>query len=175
MKKSNTGSSYERLLGSGLLYVSFRLRSSHEIQTYIEKAAKRLGGTQVLIDQVTARLEELGYIDDTKFSTTYIESLRSSKLRGKQVLIQKLRQKGVSGDIIEQILTGGLSDERQREEETEIARKLLNKKYAHFQKYPPRERKARLILLLRRHGFSYAIAASLIDEVAANGYNTDSD
>lgn len=58
--------------------------------------------TEELISPVIALVKEEGFINDYRYACNYIES--QSSMRSKRDLSNKLRQKGINGDIISQVL-----------------------------------------------------------------------
>ena len=115
--ESAFGKAYERTLN----YVTIRPRSQKEIQDYLtrsflypkpksytNKKGERVFKKQnvdkskvtTMIERVTERLGEKGYINDEVFATAWINSRQLTKKSSKRRLEQELRAKGISSEII---------------------------------------------------------------------------
>ena len=99
--------------------------------------------------QIIERLVARGYLDDVKFAEWYVENRFVKKGVSAQRLKMELMKKGVSKEIIEEVLRGS---ERNDEEE---ARKIIAKKRA---KYTDEK----LIQYLCRQGFPYELVSELV-------------
>lgn len=56
------------------------------------------------IDPVLDRMEELGYLDDRRFAEVYIRSCRDSRGYGPMKTRFKLKEKGITNDLIDEFL-----------------------------------------------------------------------
>lgn len=65
---------------------------------------KKKGFDETVIRAAVQKLQEYGFLDDEKFAKNYFESLSATK--GKRAIAIKLRQKGVSADIVEELISG---------------------------------------------------------------------
>lgn len=92
--------------------------SSKGIKDYLKKK----GFSLQVIEKTVSKLKEYGYADDEVFAKNYFDSLKSSK--GKRVIVNKLKLKGISQEIIDCLLENVDEDE-----ELEKA-KILAEKFA---------------------------------------------
>ena len=124
-----------------LKFISIRRRSEWETRTYL----KRKGYEPEFIDQLCARLQEHGYIDDAAFARAWVDNRRLLKAISKRRLQQELRAKRIDGDVIDQVLQEDEADER------EVLRELIAKKrsQARYQD------NLKLMQYLSRQGYSY--------------------
>lgn len=106
-------------------------------------ALRRLG------DEVVGRLVEKGYVDDRRFAEYFVENRFVKKGVSQKRLKMELMQKGVSKDIIEDVMGA-------RDDTTEI-KKMIARKRA---KYTDEK----LIAYLCRQGFSYELVRELVAE-----------
>ena len=110
-----------------------RERSSEDISEF----------SQIILN----RLIEKGYINDTKFARYYVENRFVKKGISQKRLKTELMKKGISKEIIDEVLDA-------RDDEEEIL-KIIAKKRAKYDD-------DRLIQYLCRQGFSYQLAQSLV-------------
>ncbi len=81
---------------------------------------KRKGFDGRVVLQALAKMREYGFVDDEKFAKNYFESMSSNK--GKHAIASKLKEKGISSEIIDELL-----DEIDEDDELEKATNLANK------------------------------------------------
>ena len=98
---------------------------------------------------IVERLREKGYIDDKKFAEWYVENRFVKKGVSRKRLQVELIKKGISQEIIEEVLGG-------RNDEEEIKKMIARKRG----KYDDEK----LIAYLCRQGFSYDLAKRLVEE-----------
>lgn len=103
-----------------------------------------------LSNNIINRLVDKGYLDDRRFAEFWVENRFVKKGVSRKRLMMELSQKGVSREIIEEVLDG-------RNDEDEL-RKMIARKRA---KYAESEK---LIAYLCRQGFSYDLAKRLVEE-----------
>lgn len=104
--------------------------------------------TPEIIESVVSRLESQNYINDRDYARYFIENRHQNKGISTKRLIQELKNKGISSEIIEQALIDGDSGSLIRDEEEEIE-KMIKKQ---LRKTSDRQK---IIAYLARQGFSY--------------------
>ena len=104
-----------------------------------------------LSEMVTKRLVERGYVDDTKFARYYVENRFAKKGASERRLRQELMQKGVTREIIDEVLEGS-----ERNERDEIRKMILRKRARYDDE--------KLIAYLCRQGFSYELVKEMVEE-----------
>ncbi|MBM7642027.1 recombination regulator RecX [Streptococcus loxodontisalivarius] len=127
-----------------LYYISFKQRTEKEVKDYLfqhEIEAR-------IIYKVLDNLREDKWLDDQKYAESFINQNLSTGDKGPHVLSQKLLEKGISKEIITQVL-GDNDFENLLEKQ---AKKLL-KKYSH--KLPARALKDKVAQSLQNKGFHY--------------------
>lgn len=120
---------------------------------------RKAGGAEddaiAVVDAVIARLHELNYLNDLQYAERWVEERSRLKPRGKRLLTQELRLKGISPETIDQVWEG----DRGRlfiEDEVRLAEQVAQKKRGQMEgKYEGRELKNRLFRHLASRGFSY--------------------
>jgi regulatory protein len=160
----------EVLMFLGLNFISYRVRSRKEIIDYLKKQITKKKYDPGLLEVVSTRLEEMGYIDDQKFAEAWVDGRRRGKKKGISALKMELNAKGIDTTVIESVLGS-----RDHQEELELARSAVAKKVVHWQKLPTLACKKKVYEYLRRRGFSSSIAITLVDETCPKAYNTDSE
>ncbi len=121
--------------------LSLRPRSRFEIESRL----RREGLGAAAIGAALARLERLGYLDDTAFARWWVEHRMRFSPRGRQALYQELRQKGVARPLIEAALGDFDGDEQ-----AVAAGRQRASRWAHL---PPTEFGRKMMAFLCRRGF----------------------
>jgi len=140
---------YQRCLDKAFMLLSIRMQTEHELW---EKLGKR--SEKVDIYRVILRLKELGYVDDARFATLWIESRSNS--RGPNLLRTELIKKGLKKDIIDLALAG-----YDKELQILAAKQAIRAKDK--PELTPEERFKKLGGLLARRGFSYEVIKKALD------------
>lgn len=144
-------SQFGKLYAQALSYSFVRPRSVREVRDYLWKKSqskllksgkKTTGLPLELTERVVQILLEKGYLDDIKFTTWWVENRFLKKGVSRRRLEQDLFRKGVSSEIIKQVLT-----ESNRDDESEL-KKMLAKKRARYDDQ-------KLLAYLVRQGFNY--------------------
>ena len=150
-------SEFGKLYSLALNYCLIRPHSKKEISDYLWKKTlnrkfknrktgefyEKKGVSNISVEQVLSRLIEKKYIDDEKFAKFWVENRNQRKGSSIKKLKSELFSKGVSSDIIEQVLS-----ESNRNDEDEI-QKIITKK---AKRYTDEQK---LIAYLARQGFSF--------------------
>lgn len=143
---SEQGKAYERALN----YVMIRPRSLREIQQYARRKKWAPEDTQVIIDKLTAR----HYLNDASFAKAWVESRKLTKNYSTRKLRLELKQKGITDDIIAEVLSECQYDEQS-------ALKALIAKKRRLSRYANDPQK--LMQYLARNGFGYDDIKSAMD------------
>jgi regulatory protein len=130
-------------------------KTRHELFTKI----KNKGITDDVANEILAKYEELGYIDDKKFAENFIYSKQKYEKLGKRSIGYKLKFKGVAQEIIDEALL-----DVDEEEEEDNARLLLERKMRSTKKLEPHKRITNLASMLARKGYSSSVAFKLAKE-----------
>jgi len=109
-------------------------------------------------DRAVARIEELGYLDDSSWAQDYVASPRS-RGRGRALLSRELRDKGI-GDATQEL---ALAEHDDLSEAKAIARKRLRS----LRRLEPEVRDRRLYAFLRRRGFGNDTTRQAMDAAVA--------
>lgn len=139
LKEFKELSDFGKIYDKTLNLISFRPRSQWEIEFYL----KRKKQPDEVIEKVTSKLKELGYLDDKKFAISWIENRRLLKPISLRKLNQELRQKRVPDYVISEVLK---PDE---ETEQQALKELVSRKKHRYTD------KLKFMQYLARQGFNY--------------------
>lgn len=137
-------------------FVSFRPRSEKEVRDYFKK--KKVD--PAAIEKITEKAKSLNLINDLDFSKWWLEQRQTFRPKGPRLLKLELKQKGISDEIINSVLS---SKSSQTEFKTALA--LAQKKHALLKNYDPKIQKQKLLGFLLRRGFDFDEAKSAVDSV----------
>lgn len=162
---------YIKILEKAINFVSYKPRSVREVLTRINQYLSKSHSTELvekdketIIDNVIARLTELGYLDDIHFAVSYVQSCNIShnKPFSKIRMRNFLSKKGISSEII----TTALSQYSQ-ESEQEAAHSLAQRKFNQLKNkhLSSLTLKTKVIKYLLTNGFAYDIARTVVDTI----------
>lgn len=145
---------------------NIRQRTEKEVRGYFKRLnfknkisnKEEFGG--LVLEKVIDNLKNKGMINDRVFAEAWVESRRRSKLKGKNVIKAELLQKGISREIIEEILS---DESTQPESEMDLAKKALEKKARLLKNLPVQEFRKKATEFLTRKGFEYSVSKKVID------------
>ena len=136
-----------------------RDRSQRELHDRL----KRRKHAEPVIRDTIARLNELHLIDDQRFAETLARDRIAFGRRGKRLIAQELRRKGVTGTAIDQALA-------QAGNEEEAARAVILKAAGRYAKEEPRMRYRKLYALLARRGFAPPVISRILAEAEKQAF-----
>ncbi len=140
-----------------LEFLKYRFRSKKEIVRKL--TSKKI--SQPTIDSLITKYQEKGFINDENFAESYMLDLISHHPQGNYAIKQKLKQKGISNEIIQRLSEKYLSGET----EHDMAERELSKRKTKYMKLEPRERRNKALAFLQRKGFSYTCARECVEEI----------
>jgi regulatory protein len=148
-----------------------RPRSEREIRDRL----KRKGFPPETIDAAVAKLEGWRYLDDEAFARYWVENREANKPRGRRLLEQELRLKGVDRETIQ------LTIDETEIDESSSALSLGRNKLRTYGKLEPEIARRRLGAFLMRRGYGYHVVRPVLDQLfgenaqAENDFAEDSD
>lgn len=136
-----------------LQYLAYRPRSTGEVRRYLRE--KRV--PEQAHEQVLERLSSAGLLDDLAFVQYWVENRETFRPRGRRLLRQELRQKGIGNELIAETL-------REVDEEKSAGRAALKqgRRYAHLDDEVFRQK---MYSFLRRRGFAYEVIRETISRL----------
>jgi regulatory protein len=148
-----TEDAFEKAKQSAYRYLSFRPRSTKEI----ERNLSRKGFDETTVERVINRLFELELVNDRTFAQYWIEQRETFKPRGHRALRHELYQKGIDREIVDSVLI--LVDEES------AARRAGQKKVRLWSQLPRDDFFKKMSSFLQRRGFNYEITRSVTNEL----------
>lgn len=131
-------------------YQNSAFKTKKQIRDYLNKK----GYDKLVVDYVIDKMEEYGFLNDSKFADMYISTY--DKKYGPNMLKTKLLQKGISKNIVEEKLQEYLPND-------EVVDKLLLKKLGN--KEPTTENLTKCIMFLSSRGYDYGTIKKSINKI----------
>jgi regulatory protein len=153
---------FSRSLNCALRLITVRPRSRMEINLRLT----RRGFEITTIEEVLAKLELQGLVDDTAFARFWLDSRERYRPLGRRLIAAELRQKGVDREIIAEVVADVDEDEGAYQAAQKKSRSLSGLDHASFRR--------RLVSFLRRRGYDYSVAVRMVDRVWQEHANTSS-
>lgn len=149
---------FHRYYVMAIRYLSYRMRSEQEMRSYlIRKNVKR-----EMIEEIIAKLKDKKLLNDKEFAEAFLHDRILHSSKGPKLIAQELREKGVSQEIIAEVI-GNYHYEHQVEKALKLANKHLHRKSNHsYQK-----RLEQLKIKLMQNGFSQDVINDVIAEIQA--------
>lgn len=143
-------SEFGKLYQRALEWVLMRPHSEKECRDYLRRKIFERNLDKNYIDKIVEKLKDKRYLDDCRFAEWYVENRFSKKGVSTKRLKMELLKKGVSKDIVEQVLKDSSRNDREELE------KMIAKKRS---RYPDDEK---LTAYLVRQGFPYDLVRELV-------------
>jgi regulatory protein len=147
----------EKYLALCYRYLTIRNRSEKEIRDYLQKK----NADPDIIDAIVTRLYDQKFLNDEAFARSWVRSRAMFRPRGKRMLQIELQQKGISKDIIQQVLE---EDTEDVPDEFTQAKNLIAKRVAKLQDEPRHIIYQKVGAFLARRGYSWDVSKKAIDE-----------
>src|SRR3989344_6578831 len=161
LSEAEIGKLMERMYG----LFNIRQRSEEEVRRYLRNLSfkRKIKDKEEISDTVTEslvnRLKQKRLLNDEQFAKSWVEA--RSKKKGKIALKAELIQKGINREIIDEVMSGGVTNERQGQ----VAEKLLNKKMARWKNLLPLEFRKKAYEFLLRRGFEYEVVREIVENL----------
>lgn len=152
------------VFAKALRYLSYRSRSEKEIRDYLIGKHKPPPASEI-IDAVIQKLKDTKLLDDVEFARAWVRSRTEYRPRARNIIKLELRQKGISDDIIEEVL----ADKTEGKDDVTLAGQLLEKRKNRYEGMEKQELYQKAGGFLARKGFSYDVIKTVIDSVFGNG------
>jgi regulatory protein len=148
IKKSFFQKTFDKLL----MFATLRPRSEKEVKMWFSR--KQV--PESIHEGLMKRLYKLELLDDQKFAAWWITQRQTFRPRSKRQLMMELSQKGISKDIISNVLEDSEVDE------SKIAKKLLDKAKYKWERYDDETKRQKKAQYLSQRGFSWEIIKKAI-------------
>jgi regulatory protein len=136
-----------RATEAALVFLSYRPRSEKEVRDRL----RRGGFEQDAIEHAIARLHEWRYLDDADFARRWVENRTAHRPRGRRLLQQELRHKGIDVEIAREAIDDADLDE------TGAAEALARRRLPAYAGDEPAAIRRRLGAYLARRGYGYDV------------------
>jgi regulatory protein len=147
---------YDIGLQQAMNYISFQLRSEKEVRTYLKDKEINLEDRHLVVK----RLKEMNLIDDRSYGESYLRTQIRLGDKGPTVISQQLKQKGLSEEIIQEVLPL-YTEEQQFDVGYHTAEKALRR----FKGKSHKEMMQKLSMHLMQKGFRQPVIQMILDEL----------
>ena len=133
-----------------LKFLAYRPRSSAEVKRYLREK----GVAARVSERVLDRLRSASLLDDLAFAQYWVENRESFRPRGRRLLRQELRAKGIGQGLIDEVLTDV--------EEGRSAYQAAVQRAARYARLDDEAFREKMYGFLRRRGFDYEVVRETI-------------
>lgn len=144
-----------RALAAALAFLAYRPRSEREVRDRL----RQKGYPPAAIDAAVEKLQGWRYLDDADFARRWVENRETHQPRGRRLLEQELRRKGIDREVARETVDGAEIDERAAA--LELARDRLRRLAGE----DPATVRKRLADFLARRGFGWDVVRPTLDAV----------
>jgi len=155
VKKAEFQKTWEKLLRFAMV----RPRSQKEITDYFRRKEVH----ESIHSELLEKLKHFDLLNDLEFAKWWIDQRLQFKKKSKRVIIQELRQKGISQDTIDDAFGDTIVDEEK------LAKELLDKKMYKWKNLEPREAKQKMSQYLAGKGFGWDVIENLVKIAVGDG------
>ena len=146
-----------------MVFLSYRPRSEKEVRDRL----RRGGYEQDAIEHAIARLHEWRYLDDADFARRWVENRTAHRPRGKRLLQQELRHKGIDSETARDAIDDVDLDE------TGAAEVLARRRLPSYAGDEPVAIRRRLGAYLARRGYGYDVIRVALDRALGETEDVD--
>ena len=154
-----------RATEAALVFLGYRPRSEKEVRDRL----RRGGYEQDAIEHAIARLHEWRYLDDADFARRWVENRTAHRPRGRRLLQQELRHKGIDGEIARDAIDDAELDE------TGAAEALARRRLPSYAGDEPAAIRRRLSAYLARRGYGYDVIRVALDRALGEADGDEGD
>jgi len=144
-----------RATSAALAFLAYRPRSEREVRDRL----RQKGYGPEAVDSAVARLEGWRYLDDADFARRWVENRATHKPRGRRLLEQELRQKGVDRETAR-----GILDESELDEAA-AALDLARAKLRAYAGEEPAVARRKLAAVLARRGYGFDVVRPVLERL----------
>lgn len=149
---------FQKVYNNSLKFLSYRFRSEKEVRDHfkIKNRRSKINTDETVIEKVIEKLKEQNFINDKEFAKEWIESRIRFKPRSLNLIKLELRKKGIDQELLDNL--------KFTVDDSENAKKLIEKKLGRFKNLPKEKIYQKLGRYLASKGFGWEIIKSVIDE-----------
>ncbi len=146
---------YRKAFNKALHYLSFRMRTAHEIEVYLEKKEV----PEATIKRVLQKLSEYDFVNDQTFAKSLVRSRMNTSFKGPGMIRQELKKKGISDRHTEEAL-----DQFSYDEQLEASIAFIQKQFSSGKKRSEKEQKQRIAQQLQQKGYMWDVIEMAFQE-----------
>lgn len=150
-------------------YALTLLSKSFKTEKQIKDKMKTKGFEEEYINKAIDMMKDYGYINDTRYATSYVSDTVAFTKMGKNKIKNKLYEKGVNKDTINDVLNELVDDEQQ----FEAALVIASKKFKSLKDIDKHKKNQKLISFLQYRGFSFDIIKKVLNELNSDFFDDD--
>ena len=159
------GDQASRATEAALVFLAYRPRSEKEVRDRL----RRGGYEQEAIDHAISRLHGWRYLDDADFARRWVENRTVHRPRGKRLLQQELRHKGIDTETAREVIAEVDLDE------TGAAEALARRRLPSYAGDDPVAVRRRLGAYLSRRGYGYDVIRVALERALGEEDEGDED
>lgn len=144
------------------------LERGNKTSAQLKEALLKAEIPEEIAKSLISRFSEVQLIDDSSYASDVAFAARRVKGLGKAMVSRKLQEKGLSHELIEEVVQG-ISDEDELKSATELAKK----RWGQLSNYDQETRKRRLVGFLQRRGFKSEIVFAAIREAESEAVKSE--
>jgi regulatory protein len=134
-------------------FLNYKPRTEKEIRKKLRE--KKI--SEKNSDRIIKVLKDLKYLDDNQYAKLYLEEKLSNNPAGKRLISMKLSGKGISKEVISDVIDSQYSEEK----ETKKAKELLSKYLKKVRAKSEMDKRQKCYRYLLSKGFDYEIVKSV--------------
>ncbi len=154
-----------RATSAALAFLSYRPRSEREVRDRL----RQKGFAPEAVEAAVARLEGWRYLDDEDFARRWVENRAAHQPRGRRLLEQELRRKGIDRETAR-----GVLDETEIDESA-AALELARDKLRAYAGDDPTTARRKLGAFLARRGFGYDVVRPVVERLLGDADGSEDD
>jgi len=151
----------EVFYNKSLRFLSYRSRSEKEVTDKLLK----IKAPEEIVKTIIQKLKDYKFLDDFEFAKMFVRERSLLKNKPARVIKFELKQKGISEEIIEEVLI----DSREEEKDLDKAKEIIQRKIARYKGLDRFKKKEKLSHFLASRGFDYDTIKEAIDESILKG------
>jgi regulatory protein len=146
---------YRKAFNKALHYLSYRMRTVHEIEAYLEKKEV----SEQTIKRVIEKLSEYNFANDKSYADSFVKSRMNTTFKGPGAILQELKKKGIGGNDAD-----GALDQFSNDQQLEACVKFIKKQFSGNSKRSEKEQKQKIAQQLQQKGFSWEVIETAFRE-----------
>jgi regulatory protein len=146
---------YRKAFNKALHFLSYRMRTVHEIEAFLEKKEV----PESTIKRVIEKLSEYDFVNDKTFADSFVKTRMNTSYKGPGAIRQELKKKGIGEGDTEAAL-----DQFTYDEQLEASIKFIQKQFRSNAKRSEKEQKQKIAQQLQQKGFTWEVIEMAFQE-----------